>query len=81
MVAARLRAVRTQATGILAVGVWVWNDPDIPEFWIFGPKLPLGIGGWPTGSTIILSGLLAWGILVYSLKVYRPVALEERRSS
>ena len=69
------------ATGILAVGVWVWSDPDVPEFWVVGPKLPLGLGGWPTGSTIIFSGLIAWGILIYSLKVYRPEALKERENA
>ena len=69
------------ATGIIAVGVWVWSDPAVPEFWVVGPRLPLGLGGWPTGSTIILSGLIAWGILIYSLKVYRPVALKERRNA
>ena len=74
----RIAIAATCATAILATGVWVWSDPDIPEFWGFGPKLPLGLGGWPTGSTIILSGLIAWGILIYSLKVYRPRALQER---
>ena len=69
------------ATGILAVGVWVWSDPDVPEFWVVGPKLPLGLGGGPTGSTIIFRGLIAWGILIYSLKVYRPEALKERENA
>jgi uncharacterized protein (TIGR02611 family) len=69
------------STSILAVGVWVWSDPPVPEVWIVGPRLPLGLGGWPTGSTIILSGLIAWGILIYSIKVYRPQVLEERASS
>ncbi len=66
------------SSSIIAVGVWVWTDPAVPEVWFLGPELPLGLGGWPTGSTIILSGLIAWGILIYSLKVYRPVALQER---
>jgi hypothetical protein len=74
----RILFAAVSATTLIAVGVWWWTDPDIPEIWIFGPKLPLGLGGWPTGSTIILSGLIAWGVLIYSIKVYRPVALKER---
>jgi hypothetical protein len=74
----RILFAAASATTVVAVGVWWWTDPDIPEFWILGPKLPLGLGGWATGSTIILSGLIAWGVLLYSIKVYRPEALKER---
>lgn len=77
----RITLAALLASGIVAFGVWVWTDPDIPEFWIFGPKLPLGLGGWPTGSTIIFSGLVAWGILIYSIKVYRADALRERETA
>ncbi len=77
----RILIAAISASAIIAAGAWWWTDPDIPEIWIFGPKLPLGLGGWPTGSTIILSGLIAWGILVYSIKTYRADALAERNAS
>ena len=77
----RIVLTALSATAILAVGVWVWSDPVVPEIWIVGPELPFGLGGWATGSTVILSGLIAWGVLIYSIKVYRPVALKERAKS
>ncbi len=77
----RILLAATSASAIIAFGAWWWTDPDIPEFWIFGPKIPYGLGGWATGSTIILSGLIAWGILVYSIKVYRSEAVAERQDS
>lgn len=77
----RIALAALLASGIVAFGVWVWTDPDIPEFWIVGPKLPLGFGGWPAGSTVILSGLIAWGILIYSVRVYRPEVLADRHAT
>jgi uncharacterized protein (TIGR02611 family) len=57
------------AFALLAVGI-VWGlDPTIPEFWIFGPELPFG--GWGVGTTVTFSGVLAIGLLVYSVKRYR----------
>ena len=44
---------------LIAAGV-VW--------WIF-PQLPLG--GWPTGSSLILSGLILLALLVYSYRRVR----------
>jgi uncharacterized protein (TIGR02611 family) len=69
------------ASAIVAVGVWWCTDPTIPEVWKIGPKLPFGLGGWTTGSSIVLSGLIAWGVLVYSIKRYRREAVHERRSA
>lgn len=51
--------------GLIAAGV-VW--------WIF-PNLPLG--GWPTGSSLILSGLILLGLLGYS---YRRVRARRARA-
>lgn len=76
----RILLAALSATAIIAVGVWWWTDPEIPEFWIFGPRLPFGLGGWPTGSTIIFSGLIAWAVLIYSIKTYRREALDEREA-
>lgn len=60
------------ALAIVAVGVVWWADPEIPEIGPIGPALPLG--GWPTGSSIIVSGLVALGLLVYSVRRFRAEA-------
>jgi hypothetical protein len=57
------------ASVVIAVGlVWCLN-PEIPEMGPFGPRLPLG--GWATGSSIVVSGLVALGLLLYSIKRFR----------
>ena len=54
---------------VIAVGV-VWGlAPRIPRLWIFGPELPLA--GWGTGGAIIAGGILAVGLLIYSVKRFR----------
>ena len=53
--------------GMIGVGV-AWG--------LLGPRVPLG--GWPTGSSLILSGLILLGLLVYS---YRRVAARRRERS
>ncbi|WP_229054921.1 PGPGW domain-containing protein [Aeromicrobium sp. Leaf350] len=58
---------------LLAVGV-VWIvGPTIPEFEVlnvgFGPELPAQ--GWVTGIGVIVSALVAWGLLVYSFVRWR----------
>lgn len=66
------RAIALSALGagaLLAVGIFWGINPTIPEFWIFGPRLPFG--GWGVGTTVTLSGVLAIGLLVYSVKRYR----------
>jgi len=54
------------ATAVVGAGVVWWVDPQIPKFWILGPQLPLG--GWPTGLSIALSGLIALALIGYSVK-------------
>jgi hypothetical protein len=70
-VAAWWRIVLTALGGVwlFGLGVLWWADPQIPRIWIFGPELPLG--GWPTGSGLILSAFIVWGLLVYSLVNFR----------
>ncbi len=63
---------------VVAVGVWWSLDPEIPEVGPLGPSLPLG--GWPTGSSIVLSGLVALGLLVYSVTRFRGEANEDAAS-
>jgi hypothetical protein len=61
---------------LLAVGVFWWVNPDIPEIGPVGPALPFG--GWATGSTLILSGFIALGLLGYSVKRWGREAREAR---
>jgi len=57
------------ALGLIAVGiVWGWS-PAIPTWWIFGPQLPFA--GWGVATTLILSGCIAAGLLVYSIRKFR----------
>jgi hypothetical protein len=63
------------ACALLTVGI-VWGlNPTIPRFWIFGPHLPFG--GWGVGTTVTFSGVLALGLLVYSVRRYRGKPLPE----
>jgi len=61
---------------LLAVGV-VWIvGPTIPEFEIlnvgFGPELPAQ--GWAVGLGVIVSAVVAWGLLAYSVVRWREPA-------
>lgn len=77
------------ACSIIAFGVFLGINPEIPRFGTIpalgpfgpievGPKVPLG--GWATGSSIIFSGLIALGLLLYSLKRWRGEAVAERKA-
>lgn len=60
------------ACALTAIGV-VWGlDPTIPTIGPVGPQLPFG--GWATGSSIIISGIVAAQLLAYSVKRFRPTA-------
>jgi Putative transmembrane protein (PGPGW) len=60
---------------LIAVGV-VWAlDPEIPTLWIVGPRLPFA--GWPTASTLLLSGLIALALLVYSIRRFRGLSPDQ----
>lgn len=57
------------ALGLVAAGV-VWSvEPVIPRIWVLGPRLPLS--GWVTGSSLIMSGLVALGLIGYSIRRFR----------
>ena len=74
----RIIASAIGALCVIAVGVVFWIAPEIPEFWILGPEWPLG--GWPTGSSIIISGFIALGLLIYSVIRWRAEAKREHRT-
>jgi uncharacterized protein (TIGR02611 family) len=66
----RIAVSIVSALAIVAVGV-VWGlNPEIPEFGIFGPRLPFG--GWGTGTTLVLSGLIALALVIESIRRFRP---------
>ena len=64
---------------VIAAGVVWWIAPRIPEIWVIGPAWPLG--GWQTGLSIIVSGFIALGLLLYSYKRWRREAVTERRAA
>ncbi|CAN5540192.1 MAG: PGPGW domain-containing protein [Nocardioidaceae bacterium] len=64
------------ALGLVAMGVVWWWEPVIPEFWIVGPQLPFA--GWPTGSSLIVSGVVAAALLVYSVRRFRASPRTDR---
>lgn len=57
------------ALALTAAGIAWWVSPTIPEFWIIGPTLPFA--GWASGLSIVLSGIVAIGLLVYSIRRFR----------
>jgi uncharacterized protein (TIGR02611 family) len=54
---------------IVAGVVWIWNPPA-PSWWPVGDGWWL-IGGWGTGITQVLSGLIALAMIVYSYRRFR----------
>jgi hypothetical protein len=68
-VSSPLRIAGSVLAGLALIGAGVaWG--------VLGPRVPLG--GWPTGSSLILSGLILLALLVYS---YRRVAKQRRERS
>ena len=58
------------AAALVAIGV-VWGlHPPAPGWWPVADKWWL-LGGWGTGATLILSGLIAAGTIVYSVRNFR----------
>lgn len=57
------------ALSVVALGVVWWVDPAIPQVGVLGPQLPFA--GWPTGSSLILSGVVGLALLVYSVRRFR----------
>ena len=61
---------------LVGIGVFWLLQPDSPEWWPLEDKWWL-FGGWPTGVTLIASGLIALAMIVYSIKTYRGLSEEE----
>jgi hypothetical protein len=65
-----IAASLTLALALIAIGV-VWGiRPPVPDWWPLDDRWWL-VGGWGTGSSLIGSGLIALGLLVYSFRRFR----------
>ncbi|NYG58591.1 hypothetical protein BJ980_001514 [Nocardioides daedukensis] len=62
------------ATWLVGLGIFWTIGPDAPSWWPLRDSWWL-LGGPATGITLIASGFLAWGLLVYSYKRFRPQIL------
>lgn len=58
------------ACALIAVGILWGLDPPVPTAGPIGPDLPFG--GWATGTTIMVSGVIALALVIYSVKRFRP---------
>jgi uncharacterized protein (TIGR02611 family) len=67
------------ALALIAVGVLWGIDPAIPTVWKLGPQLPFG--GWAVASSLMLSGLVALGLLIYSIRRFRAPGAPSRGAS
>lgn len=55
------------ALGIVAAGVFWLVKPGVPDWWPLSERLWLP-GGRATGTTLVLSGLIAAGLIVWSYR-------------
>ena len=56
---------------LVGLGIYWGLGPAAPAWWPIGDKWWL-IGGWGTGASLIVSGLIALALLVYSYLRFRP---------
>jgi hypothetical protein len=68
----RIIASCSGAIALGAIGVFWGIRPPAPGWWPIGDNWWL-IGGWGTGSTLILSAVIALGFIVYSFRRFRGV--------
>jgi hypothetical protein len=66
------RILATVVGGGLLAGLGVvWGvRPPVPDVWPLRDSWWLA-GGWATGSSLIISGLCVWALLVYSVQRFR----------
>ncbi len=74
--AADRRSPPSALSGIIAVGVFWGISPAAPDWWPLDDKWWLP-GGWGTGSSLIISGLIALGLVVYSYREFRGEKAEQ----
>lgn len=73
------RVVLSTLGGLALVGIGLlWTiHPAAPGWWPFADRWWL-IGGWPTGVTLMVSGVVALALIVYSFRRFRGVEDPER---
>jgi hypothetical protein len=59
-------------TALLALGVFWSASPDVPGWWPIDERWWLP-GGWPTGVSISISGLVALALILYSYRHFREI--------
>jgi uncharacterized protein (TIGR02611 family) len=66
----RIAIATLAALLIVAVGILWLAQPDAPSWWPVDDEWWL-YGGWAPGITLVLSGLFAMGMIVYSYRRFR----------
>lgn len=57
---------------LVGLGVLWGIKPDVPSWWPFRESWWLP-GGWGTGTSLILSGLIALALIIYSYRNFRDI--------
>lgn len=70
----RIVASGLGAVWLVGIGIFWTVSPPAPSWWPVADHWWLA-GGLPTGITLIASGFLAFGLLIYSFKRFRPQIL------
>jgi len=75
------RIVSATLISCLLVGAGIlWGlQPAVPGWWPLTEKWWLP-GGWATGGTLIFSGIIALGMLLYSYFAFSPARAKHKRS-
>jgi len=66
----RILGASLAAAGLVGLGVLWLVEPSVPDWWPVTDDWWL-LGGWPTGITLIASGLIALGLIGHSIRTYR----------
>lgn len=61
------------AVGLMGIGVFWGISPAVPDWWPIDDRWWLP-GGWGTGSSLVLSGIIALVLVAYSFRRFRPSA-------
>lgn len=73
----RVVASLAGVTWLIGLGIFWGVHPPAPRWWMFSPDLWF-VGGWGTGATLIFSGFVALGLLVYSFRRFRGSPYDHR---
>jgi len=57
--------------GLVVLGIVWGKHPAVPGWWPLADKWWL-VGGWGTGGTLIASGVIALGMIIFSFYKFRP---------